>query len=107
MTYVMVDVETDGPIPADYSMICFGAVIVDEALDKRFYGQLQPVSENWIPLQRTGKRHDVGFQVSKKNGPYTSSVRGCPWKCRSGLVHEEKNEVEDRCMTSNSQSSPV
>ena len=48
MTYVMVDVESDGPIPPDYSMICFGAVIVDEALDKRFYGQLKPISENWI-----------------------------------------------------------
>ena len=49
MTYVMVDVETDGPIPSAYSMICFGAVIVDEKLDKSFYGQLHPVSEHWIP----------------------------------------------------------
>ena len=49
MTYVMVDIETDGPIPVDYSMICFGAVIVDELLDKRFYGQLRPLSEQWIP----------------------------------------------------------
>ena len=49
MTYVMVDVETDGPIPADYSMICLGAVVVDEGLDKRFYGQLKPISEQWIP----------------------------------------------------------
>jgi DNA polymerase III epsilon subunit-like protein len=49
MTYVMVDVETDGPIPADYSMICLGAVVVDESLDKRFYGQLKPISDQWIP----------------------------------------------------------
>ena len=49
MTYIMVDVETDGPIPADYSMICFGAVIVDENLDKTFYGQLKPISEQWLP----------------------------------------------------------
>lgn len=49
MTYVMVDVETDGPIPPDYSMICFGAVIVDESLEKRFYGQLRPISEQWMP----------------------------------------------------------
>ena len=26
MAYVMVDVETDGPIPGDYSMVCFGTV---------------------------------------------------------------------------------
>jgi DNA polymerase III epsilon subunit-like protein len=49
MTYVMVDVETDGPIPSNYSMICFGAVIVDEVLDKRFYGELRPISEQWVP----------------------------------------------------------
>jgi DNA polymerase III alpha subunit (gram-positive type) len=49
MTYIMVDVETDGPIPADYSMICFGAIIVDEQLDKTFYGQLKPISDQWSP----------------------------------------------------------
>ena len=49
MTYIMVDVETDGPIPADYSMICFGAIIVDQELNKSFYGQLKPISEQWLP----------------------------------------------------------
>ena len=49
MSYVMVDVETDGPIPVDYSMICFGAVVIDELLNKTFYGQLRPISEQWIP----------------------------------------------------------
>lgn len=41
MSYIMVDVESDGPIPGDYSMISFGAVVVDETLDKTFYGRLQ------------------------------------------------------------------
>ena len=49
MAYIMVDVETDGPIPGDYSMISFGAVLVDEPLDKTFYGQLQPIAEQYIP----------------------------------------------------------
>lgn len=49
MAYIMVDVETDGPIPGDYSMISFGAVLVDEQLDKTFYGQLKPISEQYIP----------------------------------------------------------
>ena len=49
MSYVMVDVEADGPIPGDYSMICLGAIVVDSALDKTFYGQLKPVSEQWVP----------------------------------------------------------
>lgn len=45
----MVDIESDGPIPGDYSMISFGAVLVDEKLDKTFYGKLKPISENWNP----------------------------------------------------------
>ena len=44
MAYIMVDIESDGPIPGDYSMISFGAVRVDEHLDKTFYGRLRPVS---------------------------------------------------------------
>lgn len=49
MSYVMVDIESDGPIPGDYSMICFGAVLVEPSLSKTFYGQLRPVSEQWQP----------------------------------------------------------
>ncbi len=45
----MVDIEADGPIPGDYSMICFGAVIVEPALGRTFYGKLRPISQNWIP----------------------------------------------------------
>lgn len=45
----MVDVESDGPIPGDYSMISFGAVLVNEQLDTSFYGQLRPISEKFIP----------------------------------------------------------
>ncbi len=44
----MVDVESDGPIPGDFSMISFGAVLVDEQLDKTFYGKLKPISEKFI-----------------------------------------------------------
>jgi len=48
MTYFMVDVESDGPIPGDFSMICFGAVIVETELRRTFYGKLRPISERWI-----------------------------------------------------------
>ena len=43
MTYIMVDVESDGPIPGDYSMVCFGAIVVS-SLDRTFYGRLKTVS---------------------------------------------------------------
>jgi len=43
MSYIMIDVESDGPIPGDYSMISFGAVLVNESLDTSFYGTLRPI----------------------------------------------------------------
>ena len=49
MTYIMVDVESDGPIPGDFSMICFGAIVVEPSLDRTYYGKLKPISEKWIP----------------------------------------------------------
>src|SRR5262245_8962906 len=49
MAYVMVDIESDGPIPGDYSMVCFGAVIVEAGLQRTFYGRLKPISDKWIP----------------------------------------------------------
>lgn len=49
MPYVMVDIESDGPIPGEYSMICFGAVIVGPGLERTFYGQIKPISQNFVP----------------------------------------------------------
>ena len=49
MSYVIVDVESDGPIPAEFSMVCFGAVIFDDPLDKTFYGRTRPISERFTP----------------------------------------------------------
>ena len=41
MSYVIVDLESDGPIPAEFSMVCFGAVIFDDQLDRSFCGSLR------------------------------------------------------------------
>jgi DNA polymerase III alpha subunit (gram-positive type) len=49
MSYIMVDIEADGPIPGDYSMVCFGAVVVEPGLERTFYGQLRPISERFVP----------------------------------------------------------
>ena len=49
MSVIVVDIEADGSIPADFSMISLGAVIVDKKLDKTFYGELRPISEKWEP----------------------------------------------------------
>lgn len=48
MSYIMVDIEADGPIPGDYSMIALGAVVVENGLNRAFFGKLKPISENYI-----------------------------------------------------------
>ncbi len=48
MSYIVVDVEADGEIPYKYSMVCFGAVVVEPTLTKTFYGRIKPISENYI-----------------------------------------------------------
>lgn len=49
MSYIMVDIEADGPIPGDYSMISIGAVIVEPAFNRTFFGALRPISQKWEP----------------------------------------------------------
>ena len=41
MTYIMVDVEADGPIPGDYSMVCFGAVVVGAVVGQDVLRQVE------------------------------------------------------------------
>jgi len=48
MSYVIVDVESDGPIPAEFSMVCFGAVIFDDQLDRSFCGRTRPISDRFV-----------------------------------------------------------
>jgi hypothetical protein len=48
---ISVDVEADGPTPGIdmYSMVCFGAVIVEDGLKRTFYGETAPISPRWVP----------------------------------------------------------
>jgi len=45
----MTDVEADGPCPGLFSMVSFGAVIVEDGLSRTFYGQCRPISQDWVP----------------------------------------------------------
>ena len=49
MSYIIVDVEADGPIPAQFSMVSFGAVVFDDRLDRTFYGKTPPISDRFVP----------------------------------------------------------
>ncbi len=45
MTYYVIDVESNGPILSKHSMVCFGAVRLDNELKTTFYGQTRPISD--------------------------------------------------------------
>lgn len=49
MSYFMVDIEADGPIPGDYSMVALGAVIVEPGLGRTFSARIRPISQRWVP----------------------------------------------------------
>lgn len=49
MSWISIDIEADGPIASDYSMVSFGAVIVEPELSKTFYAELRPVSDAFVP----------------------------------------------------------
>jgi hypothetical protein len=69
--YFSVDVETDGPIPCEYSMLSFGMAIAGrfdgrrfEAADpsqRTFYAELKPIGDRWVPeaLQVSGLDRDA------------------------------------------------
>ena len=50
-TIIIVDVESDGNLIGENSMVCFGAVILDteNKLDKTFYGTTRPISDKFNP----------------------------------------------------------
>jgi hypothetical protein len=58
--YVSVDIEADGPIPGEYSMLSLGAFLIDgspaagtadgpEPSGRTFYVELQPISNRFVP----------------------------------------------------------
>jgi hypothetical protein len=48
VSWFSVDVEADGPIPGDYSMIAIGACMVSDP-SVNFLGYLAPISNLWVP----------------------------------------------------------
>lgn len=60
MSLIAVDVEADGQIPHKYSMVSFGAVVVNKGLTETFYGETRPISDLWVPeaLAVSGKTRE-------------------------------------------------
>lgn len=65
----MIDVESDGPIPHRYSMVCFGAIVVEPSLSRTFYGRTRPISDAWIPealaVSGFSRQEHLGFDDPK------------------------------------------
>jgi hypothetical protein len=65
MSLFAVDIEADGPIPGDYSMVSLGAVKVAPGLQDTFYGRLKPISEKWLPaalaISKHSREETLGF----------------------------------------------
>jgi DNA polymerase III epsilon subunit-like protein len=47
-SYISVDIEAAGPIPATYSMLSLGAVVVDDP-KSTFYVEFRPVNDKSVP----------------------------------------------------------
>ena len=45
--YISVDVETSGPIPGEYSLLSFGACVINQPT-QTFYVELKPINHNFI-----------------------------------------------------------
>ena len=69
MTYVSVDIEADGPIPGDYSMVAIGAIVVEPALDRVFSARLSPISDKFVKealaVSNFTREQTLGFEDPK------------------------------------------
>ena len=49
MSFIVVDVESDGPCPGLYSMVSFGAVLVEPGLTRSFMRTTAPITDQYVP----------------------------------------------------------
>ena len=66
--YVVVDVETDGPIIGLNSIVCFGAVLIDKNfnISETFYGECKPLSNKYeleaLSISGFTRKEHLGFK---------------------------------------------
>ena len=97
MPYVMVDIESDGPIPGDYSMVCFGAVIVEPELQRTFYGQLRPISDKFIPaaLKVSGFKREQCFEFDEPQTVMSAFADWLKLNCKGRMMFVSDNNGFD------------
>ncbi len=97
MSLIVVDVESDGPVPGTYSMVCFGAVVVEPSLSKTFYARTRPMSDAWLPeaLAVSGftREQHLGFEdpgpvMERFEQWIAASSKGRPVFCSDNLAFD-------------------
>jgi hypothetical protein len=97
MSLIVVDVESDGPIPGKYSMVSFGAVVVEPTLSKTFYGRTRPISDLWLPealaISGVTREEHRGFDepapvMEAFERWVNESSRGRPVFCSDNLAYD-------------------
>jgi hypothetical protein len=97
MSLIVVDVEADGPTPGHFSMVSFGAVVVEPSLQKTFYGQVRPISERFVPeaLAISGVSRDQhlrfdepGEVMARFEAWILQNSRGKPVFCSDNLAFD-------------------
>lgn len=78
MSFFVVDVEADGPIPGPYSMTKIGVILVEPSLNVTFYGKLKPISDKWIP-EALAVSGDTREEVMQFNDPKVVMTSLCEW----------------------------
>jgi DNA polymerase III epsilon subunit-like protein len=66
MSLIVVDVEADGPAPQLFSMVSFGAVVVEPSLSMTFKGEVRPISDRFLPealaISGVTRQQHLGFE---------------------------------------------
>jgi len=69
MSYFMVDIESDGPVPGKYSMVSFGVVVVEPSLSRTFRGRTKPISDLWeaeaLAISGISREQHLGYDDPK------------------------------------------
>lgn len=70
MSYIVVDVESDGGLLGVNSMVCFGAIVVEPTLSKTFYGKTKPIGTIYnseaLAISGFSRKEHEGFEDPEK-----------------------------------------
>lgn len=76
--YFSIDVETAGPIPAEFSMLSLGASLVNQPEDF-FYAELKPINENFVEEALAVSKFDLSALKIEGEEPLEAMTRFKHW----------------------------